>query len=851
MKPSRNVRTKIALGYALIIVVCILSVGFVYRQVERFTEPDDSRAQVQTRRSLVNQTLYHLYQAEGYGQFLIAGYPSYERRYRDELRVVREHLDSLGQWGAGGSDSLQRNRLDSISSLIDVKERSTLGLQRTIRSAGTATLLNKNIRQLLPPDSVRADSAARTVVRQDTVTVPRRKRGFFRRLGDVFRPPKEDSSVVISTRVIVDSLPAAAVSDTIAGVLRNLQDRVTSERLELYERAWNDGNTLKYSNRQINEKIYRLLNDFEQEETAYLLARMNGRAEVKRRASLILGGIAATAIVLMLLFVWILWRDINRSNRYKRELEEANRSNEALLAAREKLMLTITHDIKAPLSSIMGYIDLLVRLTGEKRQGLYLRNMKASADHLLSLVGNLLDFYRLDANKVEINEVAFNPAELFAQIGAGFAPVAAAKGIGLQTRIDPSAECEVAGDPFRIRQITDNLLSNALKFTDRGSVTIAAELHDGNLIFSVKDTGRGIARAERERIFGEFVRLSSAQGVGGVGLGLSIVDRLVKLLGGRIYLESQPGRGSKFSVCVPVKSAAGVLSERKGEAPAGSGPATTPTGFFGIRCLLVDDDALQLEMAGAMCRQSGCEVECCAYPEYAAKLVAEHRFDVVLTDIQMPGTDGFEVLDRIRAFCPELPVVAVSARSDNRADYLGRGFTAVVRKPFSAGELTDAIRVALGRDACGAHDEPQPAGDSGQPAVGAPAVAQHTAGCEGAAEDVRSVPDFDALTAFAREDTAAAARIIRSFAEQTAANCVAFAEASAKGDTAGIAALAHKMLPLFTMLRTEEITAQLRLLERLEGPLTPDLLTRIGRMLESVDEVVKQAQKRYLCDEKR
>lgn len=304
-------------------------------------------------------------------------------------------------------------------------------------------------------------------------------------------------------------------------------------------------------------------------------------------------------------------------------------------------------------------------------------------------------------------------------------------------------------------------------------------------------------------------------------------------------------------VCVPVKSAAGVPSERKGEAPAGSGPAASPTGFSGIRCLLVDDDALQLEMAGAMCRQSGCEVECCAYPEYAAKLVAEHRFDVVMTDIQMPGTDGFEVLARIRAVCPELPVVAVSARSDNRADYLGRGFAAVVRKPFSAGELTDAIRVALGRGACRAHDEPQPAENSGQPAAGVPAVAQHTVGCEGAAEDGSSVPDFDALTAFAREDKAAAARIIRSFAEQTAANCVAFAEASAKGDTAGVAALAHKMLPLFTMLRTEEITAQLRLLERLEGPLTPDLLTRIGRMLESVDEVVKQAQKRYLCEEKR
>ncbi len=151
-------------------------------------------------------------------------------------------------------------------------------------------------------------------------------------------------------------------------------------------------------------------------------------------------------------------------------------------------MLTITHDIKAPFGSIMGYIDLLPRLTDEKRQELYLRNMKDSSEHLLALVGNLLDFYRLDVNKVEVSRVAFSPAQLFEKIGAGFAPVAAGKGIALHTQISASAECEVAGDPLRIRQITDNLLSNALKFTDRGSVTIAADLRDGNLVFSVTDS---------------------------------------------------------------------------------------------------------------------------------------------------------------------------------------------------------------------------------------------------------------------------------------------------------------------------------------------------------------------------
>lgn len=843
MKPSKNVRTKIAVGYALIIVVCILSVGYVYRQVERFTGPDDSRMQVQSRRSLVNQTLYHLYQAEGYGQFLIAGYPSYERRYRDELQVVRQYLDSLGAWGAVGSDSLQRIRLDSISSLIGVKERSTLGLQRTIRSSGTATLLSRNIEQLLPPDTLRADTAIRQVVQQDTVSVPRRKRGFFRRLGDVFSPPKEDSSVVISTRVVVDSLPPAAVKDTIAGVLRDLQDRVNSQRLEIYQRAWNDGNALKYSNQQINEKIYRLLNDFEQEETAYLMVRMNERAEVRRRSSLILGGIAATALVLMLVFVGMLWRDIGRSNRYKRELEELNRTNEALLAAREKLMLTITHDIKAPLGAIMGYIDLLLRFTDGKREALYLRNMKASADHLLGLVGNLLDFYRLDAHKVEVSRVAFSPAELFAQVGAGFAPVAAGKGIALHTQISASAECEVAGDPLRIRQITDNLLSNALKFTDRGSVTIAADLRDGNLVFSVTDTGRGIAREERERIFGEFVRLRSAQGVGGVGLGLSIVDRLVKLLGGRIFLESQPGQGTRFIVTVPVKPVTATLpSPKEGSSPAAATPATCEA----VRCLLVDDDPLQLEMAGAMCREAGFVVECCAYPEYAGKLVAEHRFDVVLTDIQMPGVDGFEVLERVRAVCPRLPVVAVSARSDHREEYLRRGFAAVVRKPFSAGELTGAIRAALGRR--GQMSGNSDGTEQADPLLAATAPAKTNTQCrpDGAAPE----PDFDALTAFARGDADAAARIIRTFAEQTAANCTAFAEAAASDDVALVAALAHKMLPLFKMLGAGEIVALLRQLERLDEPLGPDLRLRIGRMLENAELIVKQARKRYLCKEK-
>ena len=798
MKESKFVKTKIVAGYVILIAVCVLSVGYVYRAVVRFSTSDGSYSLLHTKRNVVGQTLYHLYQAESYGQLMIAGYKSYEARYKRELRTVRGYIDSLRNL-AGEQDSLQTMRLDSIVRLLGDKERRTMNLRRTIRSAATASLLDKNIRELIgPADSVdsvgvlRDSVSVRTVV-QDTlsVAVPRRKRNFFRRFADLFSPPKEDSSIVISHRErVVDSLPATAVKDTIAIVLRTLQDRVTSDRIGIYDRAWDEGMRLRYSNELVNTKIYRLIMDFEAEDTAFLLGKIDQTEAIRRRSSYVLGGIAAVAVVLMLLFVGILLRDINRSNRYRRALERANRDNEALLAAREKLMLAITHDIKAPLGSVMGYIDLLSRLTTGKREGLYLHNMKESSEHLLALVNSLLDFYRLDINKVDVDNV----------VEAG-----------------PGAGDEVMGDPFRIRQVADNLISNALKFTDEGSVTIRADVVEGRLVFSVRDTGRGIGREEKERIFQEFVRLRSAQGVDGFGLGLSIVDRLVKLLGGSISLESRLGEGSKFIVSVPV----GRSSGKKPDGP--QQPARTAA-RPDLKVLLIDDDPLQLEMTAGMCRQAGVAAECCQYPEYAAKLVAEGVFDAVFTDIQMPSADGFSVLAAVRGVDSAIPVVAVSARGEMDAgDFSARGFAGCLRKPFTANELVAVLNTVCGADA---------------------AVAPVGCGVAAAGAEQADGVDFSALTAYAGDDTAAARGILESFAEQGAANCALLERALDEGDTAALKAVAHKMTPIFTMLGAVQVAAALRTAESWEGPLTDTLCREVRTAAENIRAIIAEAQKK-------
>ena len=374
---------------------------------------------------------------------------------------------------------------------------------------------------------------------------------------------------------------------------------------------------------------------------------------MRRRSAMIIAGIAAGAVLLSVVFLIVIWRDIARSNRYRSRLEEANRFAEELLASREKLMLAITHDFKAPLGSIMGYADLLSRLTVDERQRFYLDNMKTSSEHLLKLVTDLLDFHRLDLNKAEINRVTFHPARLLEEIHVSFEPLTSAKGLSLRCDIAPELKGPFVSDPLRLRQIVNNLLSNAVKFTAEGGVTlVACFVPDGDAAFSgshlrlsVIDTGKGMEPGDCERIFQEFTRLPGAQGEEGFGLGLSIVRMLVQLLEGRIEVESRLGEGSTFTLRVPLFPVgpvmeAGDTAGGRGEGEEGNGeeageeeearnrkgekedksrkrkreeeekpvegkPAVSSSGSSPLRVLLIDDDRIQLTLTAAMLSQGG------------------------------------------------------------------------------------------------------------------------------------------------------------------------------------------------------------------------------------------------------
>ena len=499
-------------------------------------------------------------------------------------------------------------------------------------------------------------------------------------------------------------------------------------------------------------------------------------------------------------------------------------------------MLAITHDFKAPLGSIMGYTELLSHLTEDERQRFYLENMKSSSEHLLKLVSDLLDFHRLDLNKAEVNRIVFNPAQMFEEIRVSFEPLTAAKGLALKCNIAPELSDKYISDPLRMRQIVNNLLSNAVKFSQKGGITLDVSYRSSRLTITITDTGKGMAPGDRERIFQEFTRLPGAQGEEGFGLGLSIVKKLVTLLEGEIDVKSTLGEGSCFTVILPLYPVGRSVKENKySEAlEEKSANLETVNPQKTLRILLIDDDKIQLSLTAAMLAQSQIVTVCCEQLEELIEQLRSSEFDVLLTDIQMPAINGFDLVKLLRASnisqARTIPIIAVTARSEMGEEALHEhGFAGCLHKPFTIKELLSVVyggQVVLDKeklltDEVKTQSPPTPSCNSSE----------------------TSSLNFSSLTAFSEDDPEAAQNIIKSFIEETIKNAAQMQCSLDNKQVDGIAAMAHKLLPLFTLIGAVEIVPKLSWLEgRRSEEFTQEIHITTKEVLNLIQKVIHLAQ---------
>ena len=740
------------------------------------------------------------------------------------LVFVHREMEALS-----AADDQQNLRTDSLLTLLHEKDQNTIQMLRVLSEANDSLLSASEIEEIISEqDSVITQQRVqhRVITKRDSLITTPKKKGFFKRLAEVFSPSKQDSAVLVNTslEVATDTILQPTTSkDSLQQKIRMATEEKRLQRKKTIRRT-----STKYQrmNTQLTARMDSLIKQYEEEMT--LRARQDAelQQEVRMRSARIIGGIAVGAVLLSAFFLILIMRDISRSNRYRQQLEVANKRAEDLLVAREKLMLAITHDFKAPLGSIMGYTELLSRLTEDERQRFYLDNMKSSSEHLLKLVSDLLDFHRLDLNKAEVNRVTFNPSQLFDEIYVSFEPLTAAKGLALQCHVAPELNGRYISDPLRLRQIVNNLLSNAVKFTQKGEISLTAGYDSSKLTIAIADTGKGMASEDRERIFQELTRLSGAQGEEGFGLGLSIVKKLVTLLEGTIDVQSTLGKGSCFTVTLPLypvgKSIAESESPESENVDITEESAAIPP-MKVIRVLLIDDDKIQLNLTAAMLKQHGIDAVCCEQLEQLIEQLRSSVFDVLLTDIQMPAINGFDLVKLLRASnipqAKTIPVIAVTARSEmDKAALHEHGFAGCLHKPFTVKELLMTV------------NEGQLSADEAH-----------------ITEDMATAGiNFSALTAYSEDDPEAASSIIQTFIEETGKNIERMQQALNDKEVDGIAAMAHKLLPLFTMIGADETITPLKWLEACRGEKFSEKIEETTlNILEAVHKIISEAE-RYL-----
>ena len=858
--------SKIAFGYIVLIGLLLGSVKYIYKQMSLLSERTKLESSINDRRQTTHKIISKLYEIEIIGQTLHSSKSSGYREFSRKMKEVQLAIDTLQ---TQLTDSLQTHRLDTLRALLRYKSNNMKAVTKALQRTPTDEIYQQQFDSLLTQQDSLLNSThvrRRVITHHNTYTIHNKPKGFFKRIANVFAPGKADSVEVnnVIQEVVVDTVEEAYNPiDTIASMLTDIQSKVLETRQKEIRNIDAHINRLRMAGNDLSRRVNQLLETIEYEEQEAAHRKLVQEREIRNHAAQTMAAISIIAVILVLVFFTIIWHDLTKSNHYRRELEKAKLYAENLLLAREKLMLTITHDIKAPAGAIIGYLDLLNRLVKDKRQLFYLNNMQSAAQHLLNLVTSLLDYHRLEAGKMDLNLVSFKPYQLLEDIYHCFIPLANKKGIELQLQPDLGKDLTLEGDPFRLRQIIENLLSNALKFTEQGNITIQSFYQGNQFVIRVSDTGCGMTQEEQLRIFTEFTRLHSAQGQEGFGLGLSITRKLIDLLQGKIQVHSIPRAGSCFEVSIPLPS----FREKSSSTLVKSKDDTKLSVTQPLRLLVIDDDHIQLQLTRTLLHRAlnpddldkkrpEVEICCCEHPEEVISLLEEDgdNFDVLFTDIQMPAMNGFELLKASRELPNKkgnkLAVVAITARGDiDEEGFINKGFAGMLQKPFNLSDLHKVLLKVL-------HDKVElvPNNLQGNETEAIQPSQEPSVTISKRQEDVTKGTQhsiqFDALLTFTEGDEEAATEILTTLMQETTRHITLIQQSLAQTDFIKLCEIAHKMLPTFTMIEAGESVKALQWLENKRNQvISPEDATEKARIILAdaqavVDEITKRCIKK-------
>ena len=673
-RPKGTLQIKILSGYLLLTLLVGGIVYAVWYEKQVFQEAEEEERAMLEQRRLTNSAFKSLIALLLYSDGALLWDKDDLCSYEEKDRRMSEILEKLG---SVYSDTLQQSRIDTVRLLLDEKKAQ---IYRLAETPSTASRMDSLLSERLPSLEHSASVPERVAGTPENEGGKKVKKSFW----DWLRPKKKKKKekdgnagahgtgtvrVVPNTRHVRD--------------MRQFRDDVFAALREQKEMYHALSDSLERRNRVLNRHINRLVNDFERDAMLRTEERLERVSALREEAFALICGISSAGLLCALLLYVFIYRDIRRKYRDRRELEDSHHKRYELLEIRKRIIVTLSHDIRGPLNTISGSAELAMGTRDRKRRNAYLTDIMDSSRHIARLANSLLDLSRLDEAKETLNPVPFRLIPFLDGMADEYTRPANDKGLLFSKDVDVP-DIVVSGDADRLEQVLDNLLSNAVKFTKSGSVSFSASYEKEMLTVRIQDTGIGMDGKTVERIFQPFERAAPEVNADGFGLGLAITRGLVSLLKGEISVSSRPGEGSSFEIRIPLSPTDEPV---KDTAVPVEGRLSLPQ-----RVLVVDDDPIQLRIVGEMLERNG--VSCCKCQNAQAVVneLRRARYDIILTDIQMRGTGGFDLLYLLRQSnignSRTVPVAAMTARNDgNDSRYWEAGFSGCIRKPFSMNEL--------------------------------------------------------------------------------------------------------------------------------------------------------------------
>lgn len=674
-------KLKIITGYVILVLLFVVLLVLTYRENNRLSVIDKysetATAQQKQAETITVQILDIALLSEQAVVWDEQDITTY-RRKRDKVVCSLKRLQNQLPEGS------QCRRITTILTLLSAKETQTLAIVEDLNELKTAhKLQNKQIRNIIQQTKQDKQKLAEQI-KDNYGKREKENKGF---LGLFHSKKKSRLRAETANETILqrNQDSSSTLLHSLANEMQQVQKK-KSERLLLHMDSLNRQNT------HLDHEITRLITEFSH--TAQVNAKEKsdtyffGQEKTLRLISYL--GIGAT--LLAITFYLILHRDLKKRLRYRMQLEKLNHRNEELLCSRKNMMLTVSHDLRTPLTAIRGCTELLIDERYKEKRTQLCETILQSSDNMTTLLNTLLNFYRLDTGKEQPNCAPFRLKSLADTLTTEFNPIAHKAGLEFNTGCI-GVDTVVTGDRKRLIQIADNLLSNAVKFTSVGEVRLRLCYQEGTLTIEVSDTGTGMTPEQIGQVFKPFERLENAETREGFGLGLAIVQGLTALLNGKIEVQSEIGKGSTFIVLIPL-----LVAEEQHFTQEVTTSCNLPSG---LRILAIDDDAVLLAMTKEMLTRSLVRCDTCQNVQELTEKMREQEFDLIITDIRMPQMNGFDLLELLRTSdigtSRTIPVLAVTAHADSgEADFMKGGFAGCLYKPFSITELLSAVQSCVG-----------------------------------------------------------------------------------------------------------------------------------------------------------